>query len=358
MLMRYLNYSGASKMFLWVAKELAATGNTVTIYVFSNDISRSPETNIQFINEDLSRKNIITRIKSVRKVIKESDADVSISFLLDANVYNTMACIGLKTKSIICERSDPYKPRYYKLKIFKPLFRFANGAVFQLKKVAEYYSNIKGTTAIIPNPVTISSNVDLKPFKQREKQIVTVGRIAIEQKRNDIQIKAFALVHKKYPDYKLVIYGNSSNNDDKKLRQLIAELKLTDHVIMPGVVDNVQEKIKDSQIYLITSDYEGIPNSLIEAMVIGLPCISTDCRPGGASLLIQNKENGLLTPCNDYQAIADKICWLIEHPLEADKMGEKAKMIADKFSESIIASMWNKYIEEVTKTNIHEQSNK
>ena len=156
----------------------------------------------------------------------------------------------------------------------------------------------------------------------------------------------------------MVIYGNSSNNDDKKLRQLIAELKLTDHVIMPGVVDNVQEKIKDSQIYLITSDYEGIPNSLIEAMVIGLPCISTDCRPGGASLLIQNKENGLLTPCNDYQAIADKICWLIEHPLEADKMGEKAKMIADKFSESIIASMWNKYIEEVTKTNIHEQSNK
>lgn len=347
MLMRFLNFSGASKMFLWVANTLSSAGHDVTVYVFSNNVTHKPETGISFINENLANKGIIGKIHSVRNIIKKVDADVSISFLLDANVYNTFACLGLKTKSVICERNDPFKPHYYKLKFWKPFFRFADGGVFQLKKVAEYYSNIKGKTAVIPNPAVITSKVVLRPFEEREKNIVTLGRIAIEQKRNDLQIKAFALFHKKHPNYKLIIYGRSINGDDLKLQELIKEEGLTESVCMPGVIDNVQETIKNSQIYLLTSDYEGIPNTLMEAMAIGLPCISTDCRPGGASLLIKNEFNGLLVPCGDSKQMADKLCWLAEHPHEADSIGRNAKNIVKDLSGEKIKSLWIKFLKDL-----------
>lgn len=348
MLMRFLNFSGASKMFLWVAKALSTAGNDVTIYIFSNNITYKPEKGISFIHEDLSSKGIIGKMYAIRNIVKKVNADVSISFLLDANVYNTFACIGQKTKSLICERNDPFKPRYYKLKFWKPFFRLANGGVFQLDKVAKYYSNIKGEIAVIPNPITVTPQVTLKPFKERNKQIVTVGRIAIEQKRNDLQIEAFELFHKRHPDYKLIIYGRSINGDDIKLQKLIKEKGLTDNVIMPGVINDVQETIKDSQIYLLTSDYEGIPNSLLEAMSIGLPCLSTDCRPGGASFLIKDGFNGLLAPCGNPQILAEKLCWFAEHPHEADIMGEKAKNIAKTLSEEKIKDLWIEYLNKLT----------
>lgn len=346
MLMRFLNFSGASKMFLWVAKALSSAGHDVTVYIFSNKVTYKPEKGITFIQEELSNKGLIRKIRSIRSIIKKVDADVSISFLLDANVYNTFACMGQRTKSVICERNDPFKPNYYKLKFWKPFFRFADGGVFQLKRVAEYYSNIKGITAVIPNPVTTTSKVALKPFLEREKHIVTLGRIAIEQKRNDLQIEAFYLFHKRHPDYKLIIYGRSVTGDDLKLQKLIAEKGLTGSIIMPGVVNDVQETIKNCQIYLLTSDYEGIPNSLMEAMSIGLPCLSTDCRPGGASFLIKDGYNGLLVPCGNPEILAEKLCWLVEHPHEADKMGEEAKNISRTLSEDKIKNLWLKYLKE------------
>lgn len=347
MLMRFLNFSGASKMFLWIAHALSSAGYDVTVYVFSNNVTHKSDASITFINEDLSNKGIMGKIHSIRNIIKKVNADVSISFLLDANIYNTFACLGLRTKSVICERNDPFKPHYYKLKFWKPFFRFADGGVFQLKKVAEYYSNIKGKTAVIPNPVVITSKVILKPFEEREKNIVTLGRIAIEQKRNDLQIKAFALFHKKHPDYKLIIYGRSINGDDLKLQRLITEEGLAECVCMPGIIDDVQEIIRNSRIYLLTSDYEGIPNSLIEAMVIGLPCISTDCRPGGASLLIKNGYNGLLVPCGDSKQIAEKLCWLAEHPREADCIGKNAQDIRDNLSGEKIKDLWINFLEDL-----------
>lgn len=349
MTMRYLNYSGASKIFIWLAEKMADFGHDVTMFVFSDNITSQPSEKVKLIHEDLAKKNIIGKIISIRNIIKKSNADISISFLLDANVYNTLACKGLKTKSVICERSDPFKPGYYKLKVCKPLFSFADGAVFQLKKVSEYYSNINGCTMVIPNPVTKVSEVTLRPFNARDKLIVTVGRIALEQKRNDIQVKAFSIFHEKYPDYKLIMYGDSSTNDNIRLKQLICEMGLEDCIIMPGSVDNVQNVMKDCQIYLLSSDYEGIPNSLIEAMVMGMPCISTDCRPGGASLLIKNEFNGILVPCGDYKILADKMCWLVEHPDFADGLGKNATLISKTFSEDKIANMWNEYLNNVIK---------
>lgn len=143
MLIKRLRYSGAYKMFMWVAKALADRGYDVTVFTYMrSDVEKLPS-NIRWIQADLEDAGIRKRVGEVRHYMEKCGADVSISFLLDANIINTLACLGLKTKSIICERNDPYKPHYYKLQLTKWMFRFADGAVFQLPKVADYYSMIR-----------------------------------------------------------------------------------------------------------------------------------------------------------------------------------------------------------------------
>ncbi len=151
MLISFLDYSGAPTMFLWVAEELRKKGNDVVICTYNNiryDVQLAD--GIKWIDFTPENKGFVGKITKIRQLIKKYKADVSISFQLDANVYNILACSGLKTKSVVCERNDPYKPGYWKLKLFKPLFRFANGAVFQLPKAREYYSNVKVPTVITP----------------------------------------------------------------------------------------------------------------------------------------------------------------------------------------------------------------
>lgn len=340
--MRFLNYSGAPKMLMWVANQLAIKGHEVTLYTYSFNKDVTPPSTVTYKHDDLDHCSFGRKVLQIRKRIIESEADVSISFLLDANVYNTLACLGIHTKSIICERNDPFKPHYYKLWFWKPLFRLADGAVFQLEKVRDFYSNIKTHTTVIPNPITFENSVSLKPFSKRKKAIVTLGRIDITQKRQDLLIKAFERVHKLHPDYELIIHGRGFDED--KLRKIIDESPAKENIIFAGVTLHAQESIKEYQIFVQSSDFEGIPNSLIEAMVIGMPCVATDCSPGGAKLLIQNKVNGLLVPRNNAARLAENIIWLIENPDKADLLGERAKEIKNQFSEEDISKCWEEYL--------------
>ena len=345
MIIKQLHYSGAPKMFLWVANALASRGFDVTVltYMKGADVKKNPD--IKWIQLDLENAGIVSQYRAVRRTIRQIRPDVSISFLLDANVINILACLGTKTKSVVCERNDPFKPRYYKLKILKPLFCFAKGAVFQLPKVAEYYDNIKTPFAVIPNPVLCKSDVVVESFEKRNDEVVTLARLDIFQKRLDVLIESFALFRKKHSNYILTIYGDGPDKDE--LLQQIGKLGLDDFVRLGGITHSPQETIKDSKFFVLSSDFEGIPNGLIEAMSIGLPCISTDCRPGGAALLIKHSVNGLLVPPHDAAALAEQMCYLAEHPVEADAMGESAKKIVTDFAEDKIAQLWGDYISKV-----------
>ena len=95
------------------------------------------------------------------------------------------------------------------------------------------------------------------------------------------------------------------------------------HCIFEGKKDDILNEIKDSKLFVLTSDNEGIPNALAEAMSIGLPCISTDCTPGGARLLIEDGNNGLLVKKGDSIAISNAIISLIENPALCEKLGVK-----------------------------------
>lgn len=344
MLIKKLSYSGAYKIFMWVAKALADKGHEVTVFTYMNsDVKELPH-NIRWIQTNLEHAGMWKSVVEARRQMKKWDADVSISFLLDANIINTLACMGIKTKSVICERNDPFKPHYHKLKLTKALFRFADGAIFQLPKVAEYYSMVKGPTTIIPNPVPpASEKVDLRPFDERDNMIVSLGRLDIFQKRQDILIKAFARFLKKHPDYTLKLYGDGP--DEGKLKVLTKKLNITDRVVFVGVTNHSLQVLSKAKFFVLSSDFEGISNALLEAMSIGLPCISTRCRPGGAEFLIKDGINGLLIPTGDVEALAEKMDYMVQNPTIANKMGNEARKITERLSSDVIIKMWNEYIE-------------
>lgn len=328
---------------MWLANALSERGYEVTVLTFRSNDVQTLNPKINWIKHDeLEKRSLFYKIHVIRNEIKRIKPDVSISFLLDANVYNTFACIGLKTKSVICERNDPFKPGYKVLKFWKPFFRFSNGAVFQLPKVAEYYSNIKAPTAVIPNPVLCRNDIELVPFAMRSNTINVLGRLDVFQKRHDVLISAFSKFVKSYPDFKLVFYGDGP--DKERMQSQVSQLGLDGKAIFAGITNTPIEVMKTSKMYILTSDFEGIPNSLIEAMSLGLPCISTDCRPGGAKLLIDNGINGFIVPQGDSDAIAEKMKWYMQHPKDADKMGFEGTKIRNTFSEELITNQWEKYL--------------
>ena len=343
---RDLNFGGAPKMFLWLSENLARRGHDVIIISFT-PISANIKLFKGYkkvVQLNLSRMAIPFNIMKLHTILKECNPDISISFALEANVYNTFACMGLKTKSIICERNDPFLSKNFALKLWKPCFRWADGAVWQLEKVGCFYDNVKVKTAVIPNPVVLE-DVECDAIKNRIDAFVTHSRLDLFQKRQDVLINAFSLFHRIYPNYKLFIYGTGP--DEEKIRNMIQDKNLMDFVILKGKTTHPLQDISQCKFYVFTSDFEGIPNSLIEAMSVGLPCIATDCSPGGASFLIQNGINGLLVPRGNTEILCDKMRFLVENIDKAEFMGDKAKLIRNELKPEKIIDMWETYIASV-----------
>ena len=323
------NYDGASKVLTMICNHLASKGVEVYCFVYSGIVENNRlSSEVKCICGE--GKNPIV---NTRKIIKNITPDVIVSFITNANAISILASRGLKIPTIICERSDPYLETSRKIRAMRWLYRFTTGAVFQITGAQKYYTWVK-ESIVIANPIKKTSIEVKKTFQEREPSIAVVSRLDINQKRLDILLKAFSIVKEK----------ENVQLDRKKVEEIIRELKLEKNVKLHGKVTNVLEKIANSKMYVLSSDFEGIPNSLLEAMSIGLPVISTDCSPGGARLLIEDKKNGLLVKCGDSDALAKAMMLYFENPVFADKCGKAATSVNIKFSAEQILSEWEKYI--------------
>ena len=174
--------------------------------------------------------------------------------------------------------------------------------------------------------------------------IVSAGRLA-PQKNQKMLITAFSKIANQYPDYNLTIYGEGALR--QFLEQQISDLGLQERVFLPGNITDLHTQIKTSAFFVMSSDFEGMPNALIEAMALGLPCISTDCPCGGPKTLIREKENGLLIEVGDSDALADAMATLIENQSLAFEMGQNAVAIRDRLSMEMIGKEWVAYFTDV-----------
>lgn len=248
-----------------------------------------------------------------------------------------------KNKNVVIIGSERANPEvknmpWIKRKFAKLCPKFCNGYIFQTERVREMFKNsIKDKSTVIPNAVSNPYLAELKNV-ERKKIISNMGRLEY-QKGQDILIKAFYEVQKKYPEYNLVIYGEGSK--ERELRELIKKLNLEDKVIIPGKTPKAILEINKSEIFVFPSRYEGMPNALLEAMACGLPCIAADCI-AGPSEIIKEGVNGFLVEVDNVEQIAERIIYLIENKDIANKMGQEAKKVLEDYS---IDTIFNKYYE-------------
>lgn len=349
-----IGYGGAEKIMNFLTNQLCSENNNVTIlnlnrvpqYVGNITQNLNPAITTITIANYIKNKNL-RYIKSILNVIKDYDIDVMITFTMFPNFYGKVASLISGIPSIMSERGDPNKTFTNGLKdrIMKFFINRCSGAVFQTEGAASFYhKRLRKRSVIIPNPIKSEINIRHSTNTEREKSVVFVGRIENHSKRLDILLKAFKEFSLSHSDYVLKIFGSGEIDF---VNNLIDILNLKDKVKLMGAVKDPTKLIINDGIFALTSDYEGIPNALLEAMAIGMPVVSTDCTPGGAKLLIKNRENGLLVPKGDIEKVADAFREFADNPDLAQKCGNNAQEVKEKFASERIGKEWINYIEKI-----------
>lgn len=347
-----MNGGGAERVLATLANRYVQQNDDVTILMVAGDESAYPlDERVQCLSiGQPSHGNPLLQIKRLfvmRKYFKQHTDDVIVSFGTEINLFTILSTLGLKNRVIVSERNDPNRCRY-------PLFRniiyhLGRGFVFQTEDAKACFSkSIQKRSVVIPNPIrrelpASMAGIHGEKGTIREKKIAAVGRLE-PQKNHRLLLQAFAGFWKKFPEWELHLFGQGSL--ECELKQTTAELGAEKQIIFEGFQSDVLERIRSYGMYVLSSDYEGISNSLMEAMAIGLPCISTDCPIGGSALCIQNGENGLLVPVGDAKALQKAMEHLADDEELAKKLGKNAVLIRETFSEEVIAAMWHKYIGE------------
>lgn len=333
---------GSERFAVVLSTGLANSGHEVTLLTGmpqANEYEVSPRVN-RYCME--STRNIITTGWEIRKYAAQYAADVIIAIGILPNItLGLMKCMRMKTPVVMSERNAPKQDHLSRLsKMLRFLFfRFANAYVFQTPDAMAFYSKfIQKRGIVIPNPIR-----EGLPFRseKHKKEIVAVGRL-MPQKNYPMLLKAFEIVCRENEEYILRIFGKGIY--ETELRKLAVSLGIENRVVFEGFSTNVHEAIKDSDIYVMSSDFEGLPNALMEAMAMGFPVVSTDCPAGGPRMLIEDGVNGLLVPIGDETAMAQAILRLINEPKEKDAMGAKATHISDTCNIGAIIQKWEELL--------------
>lgn len=289
------------------------------------------------------------RILNLRRFLKETEPDIVIAFARKANYRALTATIGMNIPVLISVRINPIG--YYDFlsdKIQMPLLLpRAAGCVFQTPDQRDFFPEyLRKKSRIILNPINDKFIGNEKP-KEREKAVVHSGRL-VDFKNQRLLINAFEQVHQKHPDYILKIYGPDSFDGTKQeLEKQIEELGAQEYIHLMGSSGTLEKDMVNAAVAAYSSDYEGMPNVILEAMALGLPVVSTDCPPGGPRMVITHEENGLLVPVGDERALAEAVNRLIEDRDLAEMLGDNALQIGKRASAEIIFEEWRSYISDI-----------
>lgn len=337
-----LSAGGAERVISSIANSLAVDNNHVTIVMwFDSPIFYTLNDKIETIV--LKSNLIISKMREFRGIIQQINPDIVMSFLAPINMVTTVTMIGLKIKLVVSERNDPrYVPFNSILRTARNmLYYFATGITTQTDNNKVYFSQrLQSKCTVIFNPVNIKSEMQGAALRtEKIHKIVAVSRL-VKQKNLQMLINAFEQSLQKYPVYKLYIYGEG--DEENRLKQIVTQKKLNGNIFFLGSAKDVYDKIIDAEIFVLCSNFEGMPNALLEAMSLGLPCIAT--KVSGAIDLIDNGKNGVLISVGDEQSLANEICKLLADRNRREIIGKEASKLFDKLNPDVIIEQWKRYI--------------
>lgn len=350
-----LNKGGAERVLLTLAEKFASCDNEVVVLTDTCDKREYtlPSSLQRYSVSDFWGKGLVSkiprinRINALRRGIRELAPDRIVAFMLPGAVRAVKAAKKLGIPVISCVRYDPHST-YKGWKKWKLLYDIKNSykIVCQNDYQKSFFKGkLQDKCEVIFNP--ISDSFMIEPYVgERRKVIVSTGRL-VDFKRFDILMSAFMKIADKYPEYSLIIYGEGPYRDilERHIDFLADEFNdAKARISLPGDRSDVAEAIKDAPLYVLSSEGEGMPNSLMEAMALGLPVVATDCAGGGPASLIKDGVNGYLVPINDVDRMAEAIEKMLSDDGMRLKMGQEALNIRKKCNIDSIFEQWKQVI--------------
>lgn len=355
-----MQQGGAERVISSLANDFINRGTEVSILVLDEKPSLYPlDKKINYINLCANAhssnvldavKNNARRIRLTREAFKKNHPDVVVCFGINNLTFALAAKRKLGIKTIGSERSNPYcsgEGEFWR-KMKKLITPYADGYIFSTEGARSFYpEKTRKKSVVIPNGVfanTIPANAPALKNRCRQ-SICSAGRLETV-KGFDTLIKAFALFHESFPHYTLHIYG--SGTQKPALEKLILEKNLGKYVYLEGYAADVPAVLCKHTMFVFTSRHEGMPNSLIEALACGLPCVATNC-DFGPDDLIKNGENGLLARVDDVEEIAGAMKRIARDKVFAEKISQNALQIRETHSMEKISQRFYDYISQVAK---------
>lgn len=340
-----LGNDGAERILTELSNEWVRTGNKVIVVQTGIETKSSSyilDERVERINIYVDRKNrvqwYIEEVRAVIRLLNEHKDAAVLAFLSRSFYILYIASFFTSNRMIFSERNDPtrWPAKWFSRKLRDIAFCRADACVFQTREALEHFpKNAKEKGVIIPNPC--NPNLPDRFTGERRKVIVSASRLNA-QKNLPMLITAFDHIHKEFPEYKLEIYGEGEERH--RLETLIGTLGLEEYVALPGFAKNIHDIMVDCSMYVCSSNYEGISNSMLEALGMGVPTISTDCPVGGAREMIKGGVNGLLVPVGNVEALYEAMRLVINDPDLSRKISENSCKIRDEYNIESIASRW------------------
>lgn len=349
-----LSGGGTERVVCNLANYLVDRGNSVDIITIGDDEDYNLDKRIKRIKLLKKSNKVNTVVDNLHRLVR------LVRYLIvhqERDVYITMLPIPILTllnlrwltraKIIASERAYPEAESDNVKKKLKKNASKADAWVFQTEESQSWYENVLSGTRAVVIPNAINEEFVHPLYKgERIPTIITAGRM-YAQKNQLLLIRSFQKILQWYPETRLVIYGDGPKRVE--LEDVIKQLGLEDKVSCPGFDTAWAVKSKDASMFVLSSDFEGIPNALMEAMALGLPCISTDCDGGGAKFLIENEKNGLLIPKGNVEALSGAIIKMLSDKEFAEQCGREANKICERLAPEKIYGEWEQFIKEIVK---------